>query len=421
MESGNSAAGGGGSGSTPPFLIKTYDMVEDASTDHVVSWGPGGASFVVWNPLDFSRDLLPKYFKHNNFSSFIRQLNTYGFRKIDPERWEFANEDFMRGHTHLLKNIHRRKPVHSHSVQNQINGSLAESERRELEDEINRLKYEKSVLLADAQRHTQQQYVISWQMQTLEGRLTSMEQRQKNIISSLREIFQRRGVDSSSLLEADHFSKKRRVPKIDFFVDVPAALEEEQKVFQLQGMGIETPATSPVNSEAFDRMELALVSLEKLVQRANYASADAAECMYHGASIEPSPATTPGEMNTAPVILHPSSPNTVTESPSFVQSPVLAMAEVLGDSPRGTAKVVDMDSEVASSEDGTTETEASHEPATVNDVFWERFLTETPQSCSGESERKERHGEKDDQITHHREKVDQIIEQMGHLASAENT
>lgn len=61
----------------PPFLTKTFDVVEDPTTSHIVSWNRDGVSFVVWDPNAFSRDLLPRYFKHNNFSSFVRQLNTY--------------------------------------------------------------------------------------------------------------------------------------------------------------------------------------------------------------------------------------------------------------------------------------------------------------------------------------------------------
>ncbi|XP_072976180.1 heat stress transcription factor B-4b-like isoform X2 [Typha angustifolia] len=104
-----------------PFLTKTYQLVDDPCTDHIVSWGEDETTFVVWRPPEFARDLLPNYFKHNNFSSFVRQLNTYGFRKIVADRWEFANEFFRKGAKHLLSEIHRRKstsqltsPIHYH-------------------------------------------------------------------------------------------------------------------------------------------------------------------------------------------------------------------------------------------------------------------------------------------------------------------
>nr|GEW88763.1 heat stress transcription factor A-5 [Tanacetum cinerariifolium] len=98
MEASSTTTTTTGGGGPAPFLVKTYEMVDDKTTDEIVSWSTRENSFVVWDPPEFSRVLLPM------------QLNTYGFRKNDPEKWEFANEEFLKDKKHLLKNIHPHNP-----------------------------------------------------------------------------------------------------------------------------------------------------------------------------------------------------------------------------------------------------------------------------------------------------------------------
>ncbi|KAG6420644.1 hypothetical protein SASPL_117179 [Salvia splendens] len=117
IEIGGPSSGDGGSGRNvgkgfgppPAFLTKTFHMVNDPNSNSIISWGKLGDSFIIWDHIKFSVEILPNYFRHNNFSSFVYQLNNYGFRKIGVEnQWEYISPDFQEGKPHLLYNMKRR-------------------------------------------------------------------------------------------------------------------------------------------------------------------------------------------------------------------------------------------------------------------------------------------------------------------------
>ncbi|RDX83804.1 Heat stress transcription factor A-2, partial [Mucuna pruriens] len=171
----------------PPFLTKMFDMVEDPSTDSIVSWGMARNTFVVWDSHRFSTDILPRYFKHSNFFSFIRQLNTYGFKKVDPDRWEFANEGFLAGQRHLLKIIKRRRNV-SQSMQQRgrgRGGACVEVGEFGLEGELERLKRDRNTLMAEIVRLRHQQQNSRDQLSAMDTRLQATEKKQQQMMTFL--------------------------------------------------------------------------------------------------------------------------------------------------------------------------------------------------------------------------------------------
>lgn len=242
----NKSVGIGVGNSPAPFLSKTYEVVDHPSTDSVVSWSSKGNSFIVWNVPEFSTLLLPKYFKHNNFSSFVRQLNTYGFRKIDSERWEFANENFLRDQKHLLRGITRRKPGHPQTQQQapQVQAKPAASTVEVpvgIEEEVESLKNDKNVLMQELVRLRQQQQGTDNQLQAVVHRVHLMEQRQQQMMSFLANAMQRPGVLAQLLDEQSEnnrrisgATKKRRQPKEEIFVGKHGNLSPSKQALRYQ-------------------------------------------------------------------------------------------------------------------------------------------------------------------------------------------
>ncbi|TDZ17308.1 Transcription factor SKN7 [Colletotrichum orbiculare MAFF 240422] len=111
----------GGSNSSD-FVRKLYKMLEDPAYSNIVRWGNEGDTFVILETDKFTNDILPKHFKHSNFSSFVRQLNKYDFHKLrrndennespyGKQAWEFKHSAFRADRKDNLDNIRRKAPA----------------------------------------------------------------------------------------------------------------------------------------------------------------------------------------------------------------------------------------------------------------------------------------------------------------------
>ncbi|KAH9375731.1 hypothetical protein HPB48_009940 [Haemaphysalis longicornis] len=104
------------------FPQKLFKIVNECKSG-AIAWTMDGTAVVI-DYAKFQSDYLENredFFKTNNVTSFIRQLNLYGFRNVSyqysatvchqsrPDLHVFRNDSFIRGHPEMLAAVTRRK------------------------------------------------------------------------------------------------------------------------------------------------------------------------------------------------------------------------------------------------------------------------------------------------------------------------
>uniref|UniRef100_A0A8B9FF48 HSF-type DNA-binding domain-containing protein n=1 Tax=Amazona collaria TaxID=241587 RepID=A0A8B9FF48_9PSIT len=166
------------------LINKLWALVGEAPSNQLITWSQNGQSFLVLDEQRFAKEILPKYFKHNNMASFVRQLNMYGFRKVvhvdsgivKLERdgpVEFQHPYFKQGREDLLEHI-KRKVSSSRPEENKIrqedlskiisNAQKVQIKQETIESQLSALKRENESLWREVAelraKHLQQQQVI---------------------------------------------------------------------------------------------------------------------------------------------------------------------------------------------------------------------------------------------------------------------
>jgi len=89
------------------------EMLLEQNTHHgIISWLKDGRGFIIHNRKDFEKYMLALYFDGIKFRSFQRQLNIYGFVRLDKgtKRYTYGHKSFARNQDN---NLIKRTPIKS--------------------------------------------------------------------------------------------------------------------------------------------------------------------------------------------------------------------------------------------------------------------------------------------------------------------
>ena len=102
------------------FLEKLFKILESRKNRKIINWNKDGTKIIIFDLIKLSSKILPKYFGHQNYSSFVRQLNLYGFNKIS-NIYNSKSEQYFNKNFQSNKDIEEIKNIRRNNISNEEN------------------------------------------------------------------------------------------------------------------------------------------------------------------------------------------------------------------------------------------------------------------------------------------------------------
>nr|XP_006632884.2 PREDICTED: heat shock factor protein 3-like isoform X2 [Lepisosteus oculatus] len=197
------------------FVSKLWTLVDNSDTNDTICWSLNGMNFRIIDEQKFTEEILPRYFKHNNLSSFVRQLNMYGFRKLiniegglvkskKQNVLEFHHPCFQQGKADLLEFIKRKvssvrtedtKISHEDMYKVLENVQQMKDKQGDMDQKLQNIKRENETLWKEVaslrRKHNQQQKtlakVIQFILSLVQGNCVVGFQRKRPLMIDLSE------------------------------------------------------------------------------------------------------------------------------------------------------------------------------------------------------------------------------------------
>ncbi|CAD8102750.1 unnamed protein product [Paramecium sonneborni] len=235
----------------PSFLLKLYEILESKQT--AIRWNKEGTTFQILDLSQLTEQIMPQYFKHRNYQSFLRQLNMYGFKKLKNKlgKSEFQHQQFKRGLKNNLFKIKRRNQDDIKQTLESLTKEFEQesylNEHEKLRQQLVELQSNQRIILEEIRHQMERNRNLYKETQDITDRINTVKSYQIRKLNKLIIIIQKLPEDaqiSKMALMKEKILRKLELIEADNFCMKEMSLEKQDSFnYQEPNLtGVKSPA-----------------------------------------------------------------------------------------------------------------------------------------------------------------------------------